>query len=272
MAGSRNAVLPRGALDGKVLFLDAMTAGMAGDMTLAALLDLGVPLDVVRTGLDALKLGDFDLNVTQRSHSGIVAPYFSVVESKDPVFRDWRAIKRIIGDGVQRGGALTPGAAMLALDAFGKLAVAEAACHGLPVDDVHFHEVGAVDSIVDIVGVAIAVDYLAPREIWVSPLPMGRGIIRGAAHGPLPSPPPATVGVLAGSGIPTFDAGVDGEFVTPTGACLAAALAGGRVARWPSLVVDRVSYGAGTKTWPDRPNLLRVVAGTAAGEVKGRGA
>lgn len=86
------------------------------------------------------------------------------------------------------------------------------------------------------------------------------------------SPPPATVGVLAGSGIPTFDAGVDGEFVTPTGACLAAALAGGRVARWPSLVVDRVSYGAGTKTWPDRPNLLRVVAGTAAGEVKGRGA
>jgi len=167
----------------------------------------------------------------------------------------------MIEAGVARGEGLTEGAGEIALRAFKLLAHAEAACHGMAVEDVHFHEVGAVDSIVDIVGAAVAVDYLSPAEVLVSPLPMGRGIIRGAAHGPLPSPPPATVGVLCGSGIPTFDAGVDGEFVTPTGACLAAALSEGRTCEWPTLKPERVSYGAGTKTWPDRPNLLRIVAG-----------
>ncbi len=95
--------------------------------------------------------------------------------------------------------------------------MAEANVHGMSVEDVHFHEVGAVDSIVDIVAAAIALDYIAPNRVVCSPLPMGRGVIRGAAHGPLPGPPPAVVGVLCDAGLWTFDAGCDHELVTPTG-------------------------------------------------------
>lgn len=98
------------------------------------------------------------------------------------------------------------------------LAEAEAATHGMTVEAVHFHEVGALDSIVDIIAAALAVDYLKPARIVASPLPMGRGIIRGAAHGPLPNPPPATLGVIAAAGLATFDADIQAELVTPTGA------------------------------------------------------
>jgi uncharacterized protein (DUF111 family) len=141
------------------------------------------------------------------------------------------------------------------------LAEAEAATHGMSVDTVHFHEVGALDSIVDIVAVALGVDYLRPASIIASPLPMGRGLIRGAAHGPLPNPPPATLGVLAAARLPTFDAGIDFELVTPTGACLVAALCGGRSASWPAMAPSRQAYGAGTKVLADRANLFRLVLG-----------
>ena len=220
---SRNPPLSRGALAGKVLFIDAMTAGIAGDMTVAALLDLGVPLDVVRAGLDALALPGFAIDVLSTERSGIVAPRVRVVETAPQEFRDYHAIRHLIADAAKASSTpananatsttttiptaaaasttdatmsatavasgsrgLTASAAELALSAFRLLAEAEADCHGMPVDAVHFHEVGGVDSIVDIVATAIAIDFLAPARIVVSPLPMGRGIVRGAAHGPLP--------------------------------------------------------------------------------------
>jgi pyridinium-3,5-bisthiocarboxylic acid mononucleotide nickel chelatase len=140
---------------------------------------------------------------------------------------------------------------------FLRLAEAEARVHRTALDDVHFHEVGAVDAIVDVVGSAAALDWL-DAELVVSPLPMGRGFVR-AAHGTLPLPPPAVVACLAG--FPTYDGGLDFEFVTPTGAAIVGAHASS-ASRWPSFAPERVGWGAGTASLPDRPNLLRAVLGT----------
>ena len=124
-----------------------------------------------------------------------------------------------------------------------------------------------IDSIVDIVTAAIAIDGIGAARVVVSPLPMGRGIIRGAAHGPLPSPAPATLQVICAAGIPTYDAGIDFELVTPTGACIAAAVAGARgggaaaAERWPAMVPLATGYGCGSKQLGDRANALRVVLG-----------
>eukprot|EP00899_Mesostigma_viride_P026472 jgi/Mesvir1/7009/Mv09141-RA.1 len=251
----RNPPLPKGAARGKVLFIDAHVAGVAGDMLAGALWDLGVPAGVFQQGLASLPITGYSVRLGQGVRSAITAARFVVRETTPQPFRDWMAIKQLL-----TAAPLPEGAKAIALDAFGRLAVAEASVHGVPVDDVHFHEVGAVDSIVDIVAAALAVDYLAPSQVIVSHLPMGRGLILGAAHGPLPSPPPATLSVLCGTGIPTFDAGCDGELVTPTGACLVAALATG-LSRWPSMAPLRVAYGAGSRDPPDRPNLLRIVMG-----------
>jgi uncharacterized protein (TIGR00299 family) protein len=128
--------------------------------------------------------------------------------------------------------------------------------HRVPLDTVHFHEVGAVDAIVDIVGAAACFDYLG-ATVLCSPLPMGRGFVQ-CRHGVLPLPAPATVGCLRG--VPTFDAGIDAELVTPTGAAIVAAVASEFV-RWPSFSPERTGWGRGTRELPDRPNVLRTVLG-----------
>ena len=140
---------------------------------------------------------------------------------------------------------------------FRRLGEAEAHTHRMPLRDVHFHEVGAVDAIVDVVGAAAALDHLG-AEVVVSPLPMGRGFVK-AQHGVLPLPAPATVTCLRGA--PTYEVALDAELVTPTGAAIVAASAA-RYARWPSMAPERVGYGGGTRELADRPNLLRLVLGT----------
>ena len=252
----RNAEVPRGAGAGQVLFLDGQGSGLAGDMLVAALTDLGVPFGEVAGGIAALELPGVEVALEAAERSAVAAPRFLVREEARQPMRDYRAVR-----GLLRGARSFPeGARRLALHAFQRLAQAEAAVHGMPEDDVHFHEVGAVDSIVDIAAVAVALDYLGPSRILVSPLPMGRGIVRGAAHGPLPNPAPATLGILCAAKIPTFDAGCDLELVTPTGACLVAAAASGCCA-WPDMVPASVGYGAGTRDLSDRANLCRVVLG-----------
>jgi len=151
---------------------------------------------------------------------------------------------------------LEKNAQQLALRAFRTLAQAESEVHGVNIEDVHFHEVGAVDSIVDIVAAAVCFDYIGAKVIW-SPLPLGRGMVT-CAHGALPLPAPATI--LCLRDVPTFDAGIDGEFVTPTGACLVAATATA-FSRWPAIKSERVGWGAGSRDLSDRPNYLRVVLG-----------
>jgi pyridinium-3,5-bisthiocarboxylic acid mononucleotide nickel chelatase len=249
--------LEEGAGEGKVLFFDAFS-GIAGDMTIAALLDLGVPFEVVERAVAGLPLTGFHLHRGHRHRSGIVATSFDVhVEGKQPE-RTYGAIDRMLAEA-----PLEARTAALARRIFRRLGEAEAAVHQMPLDEVHFHEVGAVDAIVDIVGSAAAIAYLG-AEVVGSPLPMGRGFVK-ARHGILPLPPPAAVECLRG--VPTYGVDLDAELVTPTGAAILATAAA-RFERWPAFAPEHVGYGAGTRELPDRPNLLRVVLGSGAGEVE----
>ncbi|HHH10863.1 MAG TPA: nickel pincer cofactor biosynthesis protein LarC, partial [Sorangium sp.] len=251
----RNGPLARGAGEGKVLFFDAFS-GVAGDMTIAALLDLGVPFEVVKEAVEKLPLDGYVLEVGHVHRSGVVATRFDVALSAAQPERTYGAIDKMLLDS-----ALDADSKQLARAIFRKLGEAEAATHCMPLMDVHFHEVGAVDAMVDIVGAAAALRYVG-AEVVVSPLPLGRGFVK-ARHGVLPLPAPATVSCLRG--VPTFGTDIDFEFVTPTGAAIVATAARG-FARWPTFAPERVGFGGGSRELPDRPNLLRLVLGAAAAD------
>lgn len=235
----------------KVLFLDAFS-GVSGDMLVAALVDIGVPPSVITDAIDSIPIEGYRIEFDTCIRSGIKASRFNVVVSEDQPPRDWAVIEQILLQATQ----VEKSARRLALKAFEILARAESEVHGVKIENVHFHEVGAVDSIVDIVAAAVCFDYIG-AEVICSPLPMGRGMIH-CAHGILPSPAPATL--LCLREIPTFDAGIDAELVTPTGACLVSATATD-FSRWPSMTAERIGWGAGSRELPDRPNLLRLVLG-----------
>ncbi|MBW2527301.1 MAG: nickel pincer cofactor biosynthesis protein LarC [Deltaproteobacteria bacterium] len=243
--------LDRGAGRGCWLFLDC-PSGIAGDMTLAALLDLGVPRDAVEEALAALDVDGYELVHGHAHHHGITAATVDVVIAEQGHHE--RSFATI--DAMIEGAALDPTTKRLARAVFARLAEAEAAVHGTTPAEVTFHEVGAVDSIVDIVGAAAAFAYLE-AEIIGSPVPLGRGFVT-ARHGRLPLPAPATVHCLRG--VPTQGIAVEAELVTPTGAALLATLAT-RFETWPAFVPERIGYGAGSRELPDRPNVLRAVLG-----------
>lgn len=251
--------LPRGAGKGKILFFDA-PSGLAGDMVIAALVDLGVPEDVILDAVEALPLGGYHVHFGSRTRSGIVGTAFDVHVDDEQPERTWGAIRRIL-----EKSKLSAGIKARALATFRRLAESEAKVHRMPIDDVHFHEVGAVDAIVDIVGSAAALEHLAAKLV-VSPLPMGHGRVK-ARHGILPLPPPAVVECLRG--LPTYDAGIAFELVTPTGAAIVGAHAEGAT-RWPSMKPERTGWGAGTADLADRPNLLRVVLGDETTEASAK--
>jgi uncharacterized protein (TIGR00299 family) protein len=249
-----NTPLARDAGKGAILYLDALS-GVAGDMLVAALLDLGVPMAVIEHGLQGLRalgVDGYSLRVQVVSRASIRALHFEVSLQGATPQRDYASIRKLLQD----ASSLTLGARTLALNAFERLALAEAQIHGVPLERVHFHEVGAVDSIVDVVAAAIGFDYLGAR-VCCSPLPMGRGLTR-TAHGVIPLPAPATV--LCLQGVPTYDAGIDAELVTPTGACLVAAVSS-EYGGWPAMRPLRSGFGAGTRELADRPNLVRAVLG-----------
>jgi uncharacterized protein (TIGR00299 family) protein len=234
----------------KVLFLDA-PSGLAGDMIVAALVDLGVPRSAIEAAIAAMEIEGLALHFGVRTRSGIVATSFEVRIERTQPPRTYADIRAAL-----EAASLAAGVKARALATFRRLADAEAKVHRTRVEDVHFHEVGAADAIADVVGSAAALDHLGATLV-VSPLPMGRGYAP-AAHGRLPLPPPATVECLAG--LATFDGGADFEFVTPTGAAIVGAHAA-RSERWPSMTPERVGWGAGTVDLADRPNLLRAVLG-----------
>jgi hypothetical protein len=220
-------------------------------MLVAALVDLGVPESVVLEAVAQAGLRGFHVHFTHKTDSGIVATKFEVhVDDAQPE-RTYGSIKKLLA-----ASKLPADVKRRAQLAFAKLAESEARVHRMPLEEVHFHEVGAVDCIVDIVGSAAALAYL-DAEVVVSPLPMGRGFVK-ARHGILPLPAPATVHCLRG--FQTIDAGIDAELVTPTGAAVVAANAT-RSVRWPSMSPMAIGFGAGTRRLPDRPNLLRAVLG-----------
>lgn len=251
-AEAHREALPRHAGAGKALFLD-LFSGIAGDMTLAALVDLGVPAEVVHTAVARLALPGVEV-VFRRARSGALgATHVTVNAAEQQPDRRFGAIRALVA-----GSALSEGEKALALRIFQRLAVAEARVHRVPLDDVEFHEVGAVDSIVDIVGAAACFDFLGARVV-ASPVPLGRGSAR-TAHGKLPLPAPATLECLAG--VPTFESDLDVELVTPTGAAIVGSIAEAFV-RWPAFTPELSGWGAGTLAFADRPNALRVVLGSA---------
>ena len=249
--------LVRGAGTGKTLFLDAFS-GVAGDMTIAGLVDLGVPFQVVQESVALLGLSGFALELKQTWGGAIGGTKFDVVVADAQPDRRYRAI-----DDMLAASSLASGVKALARRIFLRLAEAEAEVHRSTLDSVAFHEVGAVDAIVDIVGAAACFDYLA-ADVVASPLPMGRGSVL-CQHGVLPLPAPATVACLRG--VPTVDAAIEAELVTPTGAAIVASVAR-EYRAWPNFAPERIGWGFGTRILPDRLNALRVVLGSAVGSTQ----
>jgi uncharacterized protein (TIGR00299 family) protein len=238
----------------RILYFDCF-AGIAGDMTVAALLELGFPLDTLREGLAALPLSGYTLESSRVERQGIAGASFRVTLTEpDQPHRHYSGIAAMI-----ERAPLKPRVKELAQRIFRRLAEAEASVHNVALERVHFHEVGAVDSIVDIVGTAIGLDYLGVEKVYASALPFGRGFVN-TAHGRLPVPAPATAHLM--QGIPLSGDIGEGERVTPTGAAIVAALAEG-FGPPPAMRPERIGYGAGEKDFPEVPNLLRLVLAQA---------
>jgi uncharacterized protein (TIGR00299 family) protein len=228
-------------------YLDCFS-GVSGDKFLGALVGAGVAVDDLRGGLAALDLPGWSIDASTVRRAGLAGTLVTVDVEADQPSRTWRGIEAMIGDS-----RLDEPVKRRALAAFGALAEAEAKAHGVPVADVHFHEVGAVDSIVDIVGAAIGLELLGVDRIWSSPVCVGFGTVC-TRHGLLPVPAPATAELLRG--IPTYAGEVEAEMTTPTGAALLRALVG-RFAPMPPGTAVAEGWGAGSRQTPVA-NLLRL--------------
>jgi uncharacterized protein (TIGR00299 family) protein len=241
-------------LRGKHLHLDCF-AGIAGDMFLGAALDLGVPQEAIRRGLARLPLSGYELRVSRALRMGIEGCDLTVEVSQPAAggHRHWSGIREMI----QRAD-LPAGARQRALSIFGRIARAEARLHGVDEEQVHFHEVGAVDSIVDIVGAALALEWLSPARVTSRAVPTGGGGTTRCEHGPLPVPAPATLQILAEARADVQRGGADRELCTPTGAAIAADSVEAYLPL-PAGQVLAVGYGAGDDVLQDRPNLLRLI-------------
>ncbi len=240
----------------EVLLLEPV-GGIAGDMFLAAALDLGVDRGALESALASLPVGPFRIELSRRAESAIHGTHLEVVvEGEQPHARALSEILELIDRS-----ALAPRAKAAARALFERIGRAEAKVHAIPVEQVHFHEVGAVDSIVDLCGAAVALDLLGWPKVYSAPPELGRGIVR-TAHGPMPIPAPAVLELLTGK--PVRPGGPNGEAVTPTGAAILAELC--EVGPLPPFTPGRIGYGLGTRNWPDRPNVLRMTLGQLAGE------
>ena len=237
-----------------ILYFDCF-AGISGDMTLGAMLDLGVPLDHLRQELAKLPLpeGSYSLSLKRTTRKGISAAHLAVEITDTSTHRHFSHISDMI-----TASTLDASVKNRAIAIFTRLAEAEAKVHGVPIEKVHFHEVGAVDSIVDIVGTAICYEYLGIDASCAGPLPLGSGCVE-TAHGLLPVPAPATAELL--TGLPVHGKLGEGERVTPTGAAIVSSLCS-EFGSLPAMTITKIGSGAGTREFPDVPNILRLVMGT----------
>ncbi|MEU5154610.1 nickel insertion protein [Glycomyces sp. NPDC021274] len=262
-----------------VAWLDC-SAGASGDMFLGALVDAGVDLAVMQAAVDALGTEPIRLRANRVTRHGLVATKVDVEAPEVATDRRWRSIRAMLegaatddavldssarNNAIPESAALTSAARKLALDAFARLAAAEAAAHGIDEEDVHFHEVGALDSIADIVGAAAGLAALGIERLTVSTVTVGGGTTRGS-HGSIPLPAPAVLRVLADAGAPVVGA-VPYEACTPTGAAIIAAAAA-EYGSMPEMVVERIGVGAGGRDPEERANLLRLVIGRELAPVR----
>jgi len=242
-----------------VAYADAF-AGISGDMFLGALLDAGLPEEILRKELSGLALDGYQLHVTKTAPHNLSATKINITTTHGHHHRTFRTIKALL-----EKSALASGVTEKSLAIFSALAQAEAQVHGCLPDDVHFHEVGAVDSIIDIVGAAIGLHYFSIDQLNASPLPLSQGWVE-CAHGRLPLPAPAVCELV--KGMPVYGTDLTKELVTPTGAAILKGCCR-FFGPFPPMKIDRVGYGAGShKLADDRPNLLRLVIGTSTDVVE----
>jgi uncharacterized protein (TIGR00299 family) protein len=234
-----------------IAYLDCF-AGISGDMLLGALLDVGWPEERLRDVIARLKLGDVHLKVERVVKHGISATQVNILSSPHQPHRGLNDLASIV---IQ---ADLPGLIQeRAISALKLLAEAESAVHNVPVEKIHFHEVGAVDTIVDIAGALVGMHELKIETVHCTSVPWSRGTVK-TEHGILPVPPPAVAMLLRD--VPVVGIDIEGETVTPTGATLVRTLVQ-HFGSMPSMKVARVGYGAGRRDWPDRPNVLRLMIG-----------
>jgi hypothetical protein len=235
----------------KVAYGD-LIGGVSGDMFIAALLDFGLPLNKLRAELKKIPTLKFDLKVAKKTVHSIRATQFHVICAKNEPPRSWKQIRGLI-----ERSKLNTEIKKTGIEIFARLAQAEAKIHGVAVDKVHFHEVGATDSIVDIMAAAIGIREMGIDSWHFSRIPLGRGVTR-SMHGPLPVPGPATVELL--KGLPVFGVDIEGETITPTGAAIVRTL-GKTFGEQPNMKVEKIGYGTGQKEFLSRPNLFRIILG-----------
>jgi pyridinium-3,5-bisthiocarboxylic acid mononucleotide nickel chelatase len=258
------------------LYLDCFS-GASGDMLIGALIDCGLDFDLLRDELKKLGVGGYELSLSRVDRSGISASKFDVLlhshdhdhehhahehhphehhhhhhQHQEDKHRSLSEIKRIIASS-----KLADGIKERAQTIFQRIGEAESKIHNIPIESVHFHEVGAIDSIVDIVGACLGLDALKIDRIISSPLHVGSGTFK-CAHGIYPVPGPATTELLRG--VPIYSKEIQGELVTPTGAAIISTLASS-YGPMPMMRIERIGYGAGTRTYPNFPNVLRAVIG-----------
>jgi uncharacterized protein (TIGR00299 family) protein len=253
----------------KILYFDCF-AGAAGDMILGAMLDAGLPFEELKRALGSLAVEGWDVSVDRVVKTGITATKFRVHEHAHahhhhdhhhhhhhhPLAQIYAAINR---------SALSDGGRSRAIGMFKRLGEAESAIHGIPLDKIHLHEVGALDSIIDIVGAVFALEWFKADKIVVSPINVGGGMVK-SAHGVFPVPAPATVALLKRA--PVYSSGIQAELLTPTGALILTEYAS-EFGPVPAMTIDRVGYGAGDRELEETPNVLRVLVGQAVDEPSG---
>ncbi len=237
----------------KIAYLDCHS-GISGDMFLSAMLDAGLPLDTLRSSLAALPIEGYQIKQEPFIDQGLRGTHVEVVltEQEQPT-RSFTDIAALL-----QAASLSPFVRDTAIAIFHTLGEAEATVHGVTLDEIHFHEVGAVDAIVDITGAAIAIETLGITQLYASPLPLTRGHLR-MAHGLMPIPAPATLEILRRVHAPWLPSPIEGELVTPTGAAILATLARFQM---PAMTMEHIGYGFGKKRliWP---NCLRICIGHA---------
>jgi pyridinium-3,5-bisthiocarboxylic acid mononucleotide nickel chelatase len=247
----------------KTLYFDCFS-GAAGDMILGALIDAGLPLESLKAALGSLGVDGWDVSAEKVVRTGITATKFRVHEATSPAgahkHYHLAGIKKRIDES-----ALSPGGKARARALFDRLAEAEAAIHSMPVEKVHLHEVGALDSVIDIVGCVFALEWWEVDRVVVSPLNVGSGTV-ATAHGVYPVPAPATLRLLGDA--PIYAGDVAAELLTPTGALVLTDYAAS-YGPMPAMRVERVGYGAGDRDFARTPNVLRAVIGRSD---SGRGA
>lgn len=245
----------------KIAYLDTV-AGIAGDMTLAAFVGAGLPLDELAAELKKLPLEGFELSGSHVKRNSISAVHIDVVISHTPHYhRHLKDINAIID-----ASTLSQRVKDSAKSIFHVIGEAEAKVHNTTLEKIHFHEVGALDSIVDIVGVAICLEKFGIERVYTSPVRLGSGGLITTQHGVMPTPPPATAEILRH--YPTILTTIPEELTTPTGAAIVKALSAG-VLDEETISIEAVGYGAGTKEFPQLPNLLRLVIGELHSKTEG---